>query len=332
MNPVWQGQRMSDTLSPMLATLGSLASLTPTVTWRLEGKWDGVRAVATVKADDLILRTRTDRVVTAGYPEVAELRKLLGNRSAVLDGEIVAFDENGRTDFGLLQQRLGLVGPGVDRVRETVSVTYLIFDVLSLDGNSLLDKPYDERRDLLDGLDIDSRFCRVPPQLHGNPAEVLARTAADGWEGMIAKESDSPYLPGQRSSAWIKVKNEKDIEVAVIGWEPGKGRREGLIGSLLLAVPAESGWRYVGKVGTGFTDRMLVDLAGRLASLGTDASPVTEPLPPGAAVRAAHWVRPELVGEVVYSEITRHGILRHPRWRGVRVDKGLSDLTQLPDR
>ena len=320
------------TLSPMLATLGSLASLTPTVTWRLEGKWDGVRAVATVDGGDLVLRSRTDRELTAAYPELAELPELLAGRPVVLDGEIVAFGSHGRTDFGLLQQRLGLTGAAVERVRETVAVTYLIFDVLSLDGNSLLDKPYDERREVLDGLGIAGSHCRIPPQLHGNPADVLARTAADGWEGMIAKKADSGYLPGARSTAWIKVKNEKDTEVAVIGWEPGQGRREGLIGSLLLAVPAASGWSYVGKVGTGFTDKMLVDLAARLAPLATDTSPVTEPLPPVAAVRAAHWVRPEVVGEVVYSEITRHGILRHPRWRGIRVDKRLSDLTPLPDR
>ena len=103
-----------------------------------------------------------------------------------------------------------------------------------------------------------------------------------------------------------------------------------MIGSLLLAVPAASGWRYVGKVGTGFTDQMLVDLAALLGPLHTGESPVTEPLPPGAGIRAVRWVRPELVGEVVYSEITRHGALRHPRWRGVRVDKQLSDLTPLP--
>ena len=112
--------------------------------------------------------------------------------------------------------------------------------------------------------------------MHGDPEQVLARTKADGWEGMIAKKSDSRYLPGKRSKAWIKVKNEKDIEVAVIGWEPGQGRREGLIGSLILAVPAGTGWRYVGKVGTGFTDKMLVELAAQLAPLQADSSPVTE--------------------------------------------------------
>jgi len=321
---------MTAALLPMLATLGSLASLSPGLTWRLEGKWDGVRAVADLDTGNVVLRSRTDRDITATYPELRELPGLLAGRSATLDGEIVAFDSGGRTNFGLLQQRLGLRGPAVQRVSEVVPVTYLIFDVLTLDGKPLLDLPYDERREVLEGLEIAGEHCRVPGQLRGDPADVLARTKVDGWEGMIAKQADSGYLPGQRSGAWIKVKNEEDLEIAVIGWEPGQGRREGMIGSLLLAVPAGSGWRYVGKVGTGFTDKMLAELADRLAPLHSDESPVTEPLPPGAAVRVARWVRPEVVGEVVYSEITRHGVLRHPRWRGVRVDKQLTDLAPLP--
>jgi len=318
----------------MLATLGSLSSLTPGVTWRLEGKWDGVRAVATCTGvvDDggLVVRSRTDRDMTATFPELGELPALLAGRSAAVDGEIVAYDKHGRTDFGLLQQRIGLTrNADVQRVRQTVTVSYLIFDVLSLDGELLLEREYDERRQLLEGLRISGEHCRVPGQLHGDPVQVLARTKADDWEGMIAKKADSVYLPGKRSKDWIKVKNEKDVEVAVIGWEPGQGRREGLIGSLILAVPAGSGWRYVGKVGTGFTDRVLVELAAQLTPLHIETTPVTEPLPPGADTRLAHWVRPELVGEVVYSEVTRHGTLRHPRWRGVRVDKTLSDLNPL---
>ena len=329
---------MAAPLSPMLATLGSLDSLTAGVTWRLEGKWDGVRAVASIgdasNADgDLVLRSRTDREMTAAFPELGELPELLAGRAAVLDGEIVAFGPHGQTNFGLLQQRIGLTrAADVQRVRRTVPVAYLIFDLLCLDGELLLDKSYDERREALEALRITGEYCSVPGQLHGDPAEVLARTKADGWEGMIAKKSDSRYLPGKRSPAWIKVKNEKDIEVAVIGWEPGQGRREGMIGSLILGVPAGAGWRYVGKVGTGFTDKILVDLAGRLSALDTDSSPVTEILPPGADLRQARWVRPELVGEVVYSEVTRHGTFRHPRWRGLRADKRLTDLNPLPEQ
>jgi bifunctional non-homologous end joining protein LigD len=328
---------MAAPISPMLATLGSLDSLTAGVTWRLEGKWDGVRAVASIgeaasTGGGMVLRSRTDREMTAAYPELDELTELLAGRAAVLDGEIVAFGPHGQTNFGLLQQRIGLTrAADVQRVRQQVPVAYLIFDVLSLDGNLLLDNPYDERREVLEALRISGEHCLVPGRLHGDPAEVLARTKADGWEGMIAKRADSRYLPGRRSPAWIKVKNEKDIEVAVIGWEPGQGRREGMIGSLILAVPAGSGWRYAGKVGTGFTDKILVDLADQLARLHADSSPVTEKLPPGADLRQAHWVRPELVGEVVYSEVTRHGTFRHPRWRGLRVDKRLTDLRPLPN-
>ena len=127
-------------------------------------------------------------------------RGCLANRSVTLDGEIVAFDSEGRTNFGLLQQRLGLSGNAVQRVQRLVPVTYLIFDVLTLDGEPLLDKPYDQRREVLDDLGIAGEHCRVPGQLHGAPADVLARTKADGWEGMIAKKSDSRYLPGRRSS------------------------------------------------------------------------------------------------------------------------------------
>ena len=329
---------MADPLSPMLATLGSLDSLTSGVTWRLEGKWDGVRAVASIDGaaaehGRLTVRSRTDRDMTAAFPELGELTELLTGRQAVLDGEIVAFGPHGATNFGLLQQRIGLTrAADVQRVRQRVPVAYLIFDVLSLDNELLLDTPYDKRREVLEELRIRGEHCLVPGQLHGDPAAVLARTKADGWEGMIAKKSDSRYQPGKRSPAWIKVKNEQDIEVAVVGWEPGQGRRAGMIGSLILAVPAGTGWRYVGKVGTGFTDKMLADLAAELTPLHADASPITEALPPGADLRQASWLRPELVGEVVYSEVTRHGTFRHPRWRGLRVDKQLTDLKPLPDQ
>ena len=138
---MWQGEPMIAPLPPMLATLGSLTSLSSGVTWRLEGKWDGVRAVAAVDAGELVVRSRTDREMTATYPELGELPGLLTGRSVTLDGEIVAFDPAGATNFGLLQQRLGLKGSAVRRVQEVVPVTYLIFDVLTLDGKPVLDMP-----------------------------------------------------------------------------------------------------------------------------------------------------------------------------------------------
>ena len=214
-------------LTPMLATLGSLASLSPDATWRLEGKWDGVRAVAAIDDGELVVRSRTDRDITTTYPELRELPGLLANRPVTLDGEIVAFDSEGRTNFGLLQQRLGLSGTAVQRVQQVVPVTYLVFDVLTLDGEPLLDMAYDQRREVLDGLRIAGEHCRVPEQLHGTPADVFARTKANGWEGMIAKRSDSRYLPGQRSSAWIKVKNERTSKSPLSAGSPARDAAKG---------------------------------------------------------------------------------------------------------
>ena len=312
---------------PMLATLGTVGSLSAAATWRLEGKWDGMRAVAHVSAGGgLVLRSRTGRDVTAAYPELAELPRLLDGRRAVLDGEIVAMDPAGRTDFGRLQQRIGLTNAGdIDRIRRRIPVAYLIFDILRLDGIPRIDLPLDDRRRLLESLHIAGTFCLVPPQLTGDPATVLAQTKADGWEGLIAKKADSRYQPGARSPAWIKLKNEHTLLAAVIGWQPGQGRRTDTIGSLLLAVPTDdhTGWRYIGKVGTGFTDRTLTELTATLTPLQqpTPAAPVPRP-----DARTARWVTPTIVGEVAYTEFTHLGTLRQPRWRGTQPGMTAADL------
>ena len=189
-----------------------------------------------------MLRTRTGRDVTTGYPELAELPGLLPGREVVLDGEVVAMDHTGRTDFGRLQQRMGLTRPAdIDRIRRTIPVAYLIFDILALDGQSLLDEPLDMRRTILESLELAGSFRLVPPQLVGNPADILEQTKQDGWEGILAKRGDSRYLPGTRSKAWLKIKNTLDQSVVVIGWQPGQGRRDGAVGSLLLA--ARPRWR-----------------------------------------------------------------------------------------
>ena len=314
---------------PMLATLGTVGSLSAAGAWRLEGKWDGMRAVAhlnTAGGGGLVLRSRTGRDVTAVYPELAELPRLLDGRQAVLDGEIVAMDSAGRTDFGRLQQRIGLTNPGdIDRIRRRVPVAYLIFDILSLDGTPHIDQPLDDRRRLLESLNIAGTFCLVPPQLTGDPATVLAQTKADGWEGLIAKKADSRYLPGARTPAWIKLKNEHTLLAAVIGWQPGQGRRTDTIGSLLLAVPTDdhTGWRYIGKVGTGFTDRTLTELTATLTPLQQSVPAAQVPRPDA---RTAVWVTPTLVGEVAYTELTHLGTLRQPRWRGIRPSTQVSEL------
>lgn len=316
-------------LSPMLAGAGSLADLDPGTTWRLEGKWDGIRALVTVDAGGLVIRSRTGRDITAGYPELAGIAEVLAGLTVVLDGEIVAFtggatgrtgEREGRSDFGLLQQRMNTSrAADVARLAGTVPVVFLAFDVLYLNGVSLLRKTLDDRRTLLEALHLDDDNWRTPARLVGDPEQALADSRTRGWEGIVAKKASSTYLPGKRAGTWLKLKNQRTQDVVVIGWKPGQGRRAGGIGSLLLAVPGPAGHlRYAGKVGTGFTEAVLDDLLSRLTPLRTARPPVPEVSRPEA--RDAVWVRPEVVGEVRFVEWTHDGHLRASSWRGVRPD------------
>jgi bifunctional non-homologous end joining protein LigD len=219
----------------------------------------------------------------------------------------------------------------VARVRQKVSVQFWLFDVLHLDGVSLLDKRYDDRRRILQVLPLSGDVCIVPPQLPGPAAEALQHSLDHHWEGIVAKRADSLYLPGKRSRSWLKIKNFTDVEVAVVGWRPGAGRRAGSLGALLVAVrTADGSLRYAGKVGTGFTDAVLDQLMGILQPLHRSTSPVADTVPRVDA-RDAHWVEPTLVGEVTYSEWTPDGRLRAPSWRGLRPDKSVADLVP-PDQ
>jgi bifunctional non-homologous end joining protein LigD len=205
-------------------------------------------------------------------------------------------------------------------------VSYLAFDVLHLDGESLLKLPYDERRARLEGLGLDGARWATPPAFEGDGAAALEVSRAQGLEGVLAKRRDSIYEPGRRSRAWVKVKHVRAQEVVVIGWKPGGGRREGGIGSLLLGVHNEHGdLVYAGHVGTGFTQRMLDDLLARLRPLVRKTAPVVDEVP-RAQAKDARWVTPKLVGEVEFSEWTRDGRLRHPSWRGLRPDKPAADV------
>ena len=312
-------------LAPMLATAGTVDQLIGD-DWRFEGKWDGIRALAAVGNGTLRLTSRTGRDITVGYPELAELIELTFGHAVVLDGEIVALDDDSRTDFGLLQQRMGLTRKAdVERVRIKVPVRYYVFDILWLDGVSLVRRGYDVRRKLLTALNPQGDSVEVPEPMTGTAAEALDASDARHWEGIVAKKADAPYRPGQRVHTWIKIKNSRVQEGIVVGWKPGSGRRVGTIGSLLLAIPENGGLTYIGKVGTGFTDAVLDDLYGRLEPLRTKESPVTGPVPRPDA-KDAVWVQPALVGEVRFGEWTHDGRLRHPSWRGLRTDKSPDEV------
>jgi bifunctional non-homologous end joining protein LigD len=235
----------------------------------------------------------------------------------ILDGEIVAL-RDGRPDFGLLQSRMHVQRP-TDRLVRSAPVLYYVFDLLHRGERSLLAEPYTERRDALDELNLGRDPVHTPPWWRGGGKAVLAASVEQGLEGVVGKPLNSSYVPGRRGP-WIKVKNVRHQEVVVAGWTPGEGRRADLIGSLVLGVYDEHGLRYVGNVGTGFTEAILRELADRLQPLARQSDPFDVTVP-GVVARTAHWVDPELVGEVAFSEWTGNGHLRHPSWRGLRPDK-----------
>jgi bifunctional non-homologous end joining protein LigD len=312
---------LPELVRPMLAVPGELPPPAEDDSWRYELKWDGVRAVAYVQHGDVRLVSRNDLDVSRSYPEVLAVPAALRDAAAVLDGELVTFDPSGRPSFGRLQERMHVADvAAARRLAERVPVVYLVFDVLHLRGVSTLRTPYVDRRALLEELGIEGPSWRVPPSFAGSGADVLAASAENHLEGVVAKRAASPYRPGARSPDWRKIKNLRTQEVVIAGWRPGHGRREGMIGSLILGVPGPDGLEFAGGVGTGFTARMLDELAHDLRPLARDGSPFARELP-RAETRDAHWVEPELVGEVVFSEWTSDGRLRQPSWRGLRPDK-----------
>ncbi|MGZ4607203.1 MAG: non-homologous end-joining DNA ligase [Blastococcus sp.] len=311
---------------PMLATAGELPD--DDAAWGYEFKWDGVRAVAAVHGGELSLRSRKGTDITVRYPELGRFPDVLAAHDAVVDGEVVAMDARGRPDFGALQNRMHRTGPEVAGMAAADPVTYLIFDLLAWDGEDLLARPYAERRERLDELGVAGHRWVSTPWFRGGGAGVHAASLENGLEGIVAKRLAAPYRPGVRSPDWRKVKNFRSQAVVVGGWRPGQGRRAGGIGSLLFGVPDDEGRLvYAGHVGTGFTDRDLADLKRSLTSRPT--CPFDGTLP-REVTRDAHWVEPDLVGEVAYAVWTADGRLRHPSWRGVRDDLEPDDVVVEP--
>jgi len=320
---------MPEAIVPMLAKPGRLPAAREQDRWAYEIKWDGVRALVYSEPGRLRLESRNGRDITASYPELRPLNRALSHHRAILDGEIVAFDADGRPSFARLQQRMHLTGDSqVRRRARDFPVVIVLFDLLWLDGHSLMDRPYDERRAQLEALELGGPAWQTPSAHHGDGAALLEATAAQGLEGLVAKRRDAPYEPGRRSSCWIKVKNVNRQEVVIAGWLPGEGRRESRIGALVVGVHDEDGGplRYAGRVGTGFTEQTLDVLADRLAPLRTTDNPFGRGGPRGAI-----WVRPCLLAEVEFTEWTKEGLLRHPSFKGLREDKDpLEVVRELP--
>jgi bifunctional non-homologous end joining protein LigD len=311
---------MPEKIVPMMARTGTLPR--DDENWAFEVKWDGVRAVCHSEPGRMRLHSRNLLDITPRYPEVGRLNRALSHHRAILDGEIVALDAEGKPSFGALQRRMHVGSEStVRRLAKEAPVTYIIFDLLWLDGHSLMDLPYTERRARLAELELgDNGRWRVPDYVAGHGQQLLSATEQQGLEGVIAKRLDSPYEPGRRTPCWLKIKNVDRQEVVVGGWVPGDGKRRDRIGALLVGVRDDDGsLRHVGRVGTGFTEAELDRLADKLRPLEREDSPFA---PGGPKIpRGAVFADPELVAEVEFREWTDGGQLRAPSYKGLRDDK-----------
>jgi bifunctional non-homologous end joining protein LigD len=310
---------------PMLARTGTLPS--DERNWAFEVKWDGVRAIAYSQPGELRLESRNLKEITASYPELGRLGRALGSHSAVLDGEIVAFDSDGRPSFEALQARMHVTAKAqTKRLAASTPATYVIFDLLWLDGHSLMGLPYLERRRRLAELRLSGESWRTPEHLVGEGKALLKASEEQRLEGIVAKRLNAPYQPGARARDWVKIKTVGRQELVIGGWIPGKGKRSTSIGALLLGVHEPGGaLRYAGRVGTGFTERELDRLATLLGPLRRGDSPFTAgPKPPREAV----FCEPSLVAEVEFSEWTAAGSLRAPSYKGLREDKDPEEVVR----
>ncbi|MDQ1128236.1 ATP-dependent DNA ligase [Microbacterium sp. SORGH_AS_0888] len=284
-----------------------------------ELKWDGIRALGSWDGRRLRLHTRTGTDVTDRYPELTRGSARLGAGPTIVDGEIVALDASGRPSFALLQRRMNLTRSAeIDAEARRTPVRYYLFDALRSGGHDLTSRPLRERRAALEELGRHAAPEVVVPPVFDDLDDALAAAERFDLEGVVLKRASSRYR-GIRSEEWLKLKRTATQEVVIGGIRPGKGARAGTIGSLLVGLPEADGLRYLGRVGTGFSDSALALLDRTLRPLRSDRAPFTDV--PAADARDALWVEPCVVGEVEYGSVTPGGVLRHARWRGLRPDK-----------
>ena len=286
--------------------------------WLFEVKWDGHRCLAAL-GDATRLTSRTARDVTAQFPELDELHRQLAARNAVVDGEIVAFDQDGRPSFQRMQDRFHRSPEELARHRGRVPIQFLAFDLLWLDGEPLVELPLADRRARLAEVLVPRDDVRISQAVQGRGEAFFQQVRDLGLEGVVAKRLASQYRPGARSPDWRKVKAVRRQDCVIVGWTRGKGGRSSTLGSLLLAVYEDGQTRYVGNVGTGFTHSFLERLLPDLREREQELPPVA--VGPDPRLRGAHWVRPELVCEVEYQGWTADGRLRAPSFKGIRADK-----------
>ncbi len=276
--------------------------------WVFEPKFDGVRAIAEIDHENLIIWSRSGRMITDGYPELRSLR----GRQAVLDGEIVAFDEHGRPSFERLQSRMHVRGRRAAELSESIPVGYAVFDLLELNGVSLIRLPLEERTGRLAALDLPDRIIRVE-QIPEEGEALFEAVAAAGIEGIVAKRLGSPYRPGVRSPDWRKIPHVRRVRAVVGGFTAGEGSRIDSFGALLVGMWDGPRLRWAGAVGTGFDAASQRAIRHALDQMQSEECPFH---PDPALPREAVWVEPVLVAEVEFKQWTAAGRLRAPAFKG----------------
>jgi bifunctional non-homologous end joining protein LigD len=314
-------------LSPMLASAGTPADLADK-DWQFELKWDGIRALVLGDAQRIRLISRNGNDMSSSYPELTD-RSCWPPQECAAEGEIIAVGPAGKPDFGLLQGRMKLSkAADVAKAQASTPVRLMLFDLLTEGGEDLRRRPLRERRNRLETFFRDgARDGACPVELSevidADVGHILESAEELGLEGVMAKRTGGRYV-GQRSRSWLKLKFEKTQEVVVGGWRPGNGGRRDSVGSLLLGIPDGAKLRYVGRVGSGFSSRELRELRQQLDAIPRKTSPFAEV--PAEDASDARWVSARLVGEVTFGDWTGGGKLRHPVWRGWRLDKTPADV------
>lgn len=286
---------LSFPVAPMKGVLGELPH--DDERWSYEVKWDGYRTLVFVDGDRVRVQSASGRDVTVAYPELAALPDGLHTDRAILDGELVVFDDDGRPRFELMQRH------------EREAVLH-VFDILHLDGHDTIELPYDDRRRLLAQAVEPGANWLVPAHRIGGGVELLTATGEQGLEGVMAKRLDSPYQPGKRSPNWRKVKHRRRVEVVIGGFTRGVGNRSSTFGSLLVGRPDGDRLVFAGGVGTGFDQPTLDALAAGMRDLTVDDCPF-DPVPAANHRRHATWVEPILHAEIEIAEFTNDGLVRH---------------------
>jgi bifunctional non-homologous end joining protein LigD len=323
-------ERMPSKLDAMLAKPGEVPE-SDAEEWAYEIKWDGIRALGYANHGKWSMLSRRQEDVSGRYPELEAIADALGEHSAILDGEVVALDDEGHPRFQLIQSRMGLTSPAAVKAKmKQQPVDYVIFDLLHLDGRCVRDLPYIQRRELLDGLGLDGPRWRTPRYRHGGGTDLLEAARRQGLEGIVSKRCDSPYRPGKRTGEWIKTRVWRRQEFVIGGYIPGEGRRAKRVGSLLVGYydkrRSELGWgkketlHFAGGVGSGLKEADLDFLTKELGKRKRDENPFDRPIR-GPKAKQAVFCEPELVCEVSWTEWTNEGTLRQPAFKGMRDDK-----------